>query len=270
MLVTASLTCNVARRQQTQVDELRQRFGNAVAVVVVYTIDAHPAGDPCPYTGEEWVPEDNRKDQVLIHQPKTLAERLDAARTFQKRFSTNATVLVDMMDDAAWKALGSAPNLGLLVGSDGIVRLRQGWFDAEAMTKETPAMGLVPNPPKAHWQRRHPARARRAARFRCTAPGAIPRFLLKPHEIPPRLLARGGCGSSVHHAASALHPLAGAAARAGRNCKAPCRRTPQGHFHFQLPASSPPLHRSGGPSSGGPSRGPMDCRVATALRWARA
>lgn len=144
VLVTASLTCNVARRQQTQVDELRQRFGNAVAVVVVYTIDAHPAGDPCPYTGEEWVPEDNRKDQVLIHQPKTLAERLDAARTFQKRFSTNATVLVDMMDDAAWKALGSAPNLGLLVGSDGIVRLRQGWFDAEAMTKELISIGLTP------------------------------------------------------------------------------------------------------------------------------
>jgi hypothetical protein len=73
VLATASLTCNVARRQQKDIDSLRQRWGDANAVVVIYTIDAHPKGDPCPYTGNEWVPPDNQRDRVLVRQPTTLA-----------------------------------------------------------------------------------------------------------------------------------------------------------------------------------------------------
>lgn len=140
VLITASLTCNVARRQQSDVDALRTRFGDRVAVAVVYTIDAHPKGDPCPYTGKEWVPKDNERDDVLVRQPTTIEERLIVARDYQRRFSSNATVVVDSMDDAGWHALGQAPNLGLLVDRDGIVRLRQGWFDPPAMNEAVAAM----------------------------------------------------------------------------------------------------------------------------------
>lgn len=146
VLVTASLTCNVARRTQPQVEELRRRFGDHVAVVVVYTVEAHPAQDPCPYTGKEWVPESNAKDGVLVRQPTNLAGRLALAREFQSRFAPGTTVLVDLMDDAAWKSLGQAPNLGLLVVGHGMVRMRQGWFDADAMTKELIAIGVKPLP----------------------------------------------------------------------------------------------------------------------------
>ena len=133
VLVTASLTCNVARRQQADVDAIRQKFGDKIAVVVVYTIDAHPKTDVCPYIDKEWVPEDNVRDAVLVRQPTTLEDRLKVARDFQRRFSDGATVLVDGMDNSAWIALGQAPNLGLLVDERGTVRLRQGWFDASAM-----------------------------------------------------------------------------------------------------------------------------------------
>jgi hypothetical protein len=112
--VTASLTCNVARRQQADLDAIRQKFGDRVAVVVVYTIDAHPKTDVCPYIDKEWVPEDNVKDAVLVRQPTTLEERLKVARDYQQRFSDGATVLADGMDNAV-DALGQAPNLGLLV-----------------------------------------------------------------------------------------------------------------------------------------------------------
>jgi hypothetical protein len=132
-LVTASLTCNVARRQQKDVDQLRQQLGDRAMVVVIYTIDAHPKTDACPYTGKEWVPRDNERDNVLVRQPTTLDERLSLARQYQQRFSSNAIILVDTMDNASWHALGEAPNLGLLVDRDGIVQLRQGWFDAKQM-----------------------------------------------------------------------------------------------------------------------------------------
>lgn len=140
VLVTASLTCNVARRQQKDVDALRARYGDATAVVVVYTIDAHPKGDPCPYTGKEWVPKDNERNQVLVPQPKTMQERLALAGEYQKRFSNGATVLVDTMDNASWTALGEAPNLGLLVDQKGVVREREGWFDAKGMEKSIPPL----------------------------------------------------------------------------------------------------------------------------------
>ena len=145
VLITASLTCNVARRQQKDVNAIQQRFGSDVTVTVVYTIDAHPKGDPCPYTGKEWVPKDNEKDGVLIRQPIDLQDRISQARQFQQRYIGNAhgpTVLVDTMDNASWIALGQAPNLGLFINRDGIVRLRQGWFDHKAMEQELMAMGL--------------------------------------------------------------------------------------------------------------------------------
>ena len=141
VLVTASLTCNVARRQQKDVDALQQRFGNSVAVVVVYTIDVHPKTDPCPYTGEEWVPKDNERDDVLVRQPRTLDERLMLAQQYRRRFSNGITILVDGMDNASWNALGQAPNLGLLVDKKGIVRLRQGWFNHDEMEKALLTMG---------------------------------------------------------------------------------------------------------------------------------
>mgnify|MGYP001283865933 CR=1 FL=1 len=130
VLVTASLTCNVARRRQAELDQLAARFGEAVAVVVIYTIDAHPAVDACPYTGEEWVPADNERDAVLIRQPRTLDERIAAARDYRDRFTADATVLVDTMDNRSWTALGSSPNVGLVIDAEGVVRSRQGWFDA--------------------------------------------------------------------------------------------------------------------------------------------
>lgn len=132
-LVTCSLTCNVARRQQREVAALQQRLGDRALVVMVYTIDAHPKTDACPYTGVEWVPQQNETDDVLVRQPVTFDERLALARRYADSLAKGTTVLVDAMDDAAWIALGRAPNLGLAIGADGIVRARTGWFDAKAI-----------------------------------------------------------------------------------------------------------------------------------------
>ncbi len=132
-LVTCSLTCNVARRQQREVAAMQQRLGDRAVVVMVYTIDAHPKSDACPYTGVEWVPQQNEADDVLVRQPTTLEERLELARRYAKTLANGTTVLVDAMDDAAWIALGRAPNVGIAVGVDGVVRARTGWFDGKAI-----------------------------------------------------------------------------------------------------------------------------------------
>jgi hypothetical protein len=130
VLVTCSLTCNVARRQQGAVEDLRRKWADRAAVVMLYTIDAHPSGDACPYTGDEWVPPANEADRVLIRQPTSLRERLAAAKRYAERWALETPILVDTMDNAAWTALGGTPNAGLCIGADGIVCARTGWFDA--------------------------------------------------------------------------------------------------------------------------------------------
>ena len=115
VLVTCSLTCNVARRQQTAVAALQRQLGDRAHVVMIYTVDAHPSGDVCPYTGDAWVPPANADDNVLVRQPVTMAERLVLARRYAADWAKGVMVCVDTMDDASWRALGQAPNVGLCV-----------------------------------------------------------------------------------------------------------------------------------------------------------
>jgi hypothetical protein len=131
VLVTASLTCNVARRNQAELAQLQQRHGDALATATVYTIDAHPQGDPSPYSGEEWVPPANDRDSVLVRQPATLGARLELARRYAREWSPRTPVLVDTMDNASWRALGEAPNAAVVVDADGNVVARCGWFDPQ-------------------------------------------------------------------------------------------------------------------------------------------
>lgn len=133
VLVTCSLTCNIARRQQVPLAELRRRWGDAVAFVTVYTIEAHPKTDPSPYTGDEWVPLGNERDGVLVRQPAQLPDRLALANRYASDWAGGVPVLVDTMDDASWKALGEAPNVGLAVDARGVVVARTGWFDPQAI-----------------------------------------------------------------------------------------------------------------------------------------
>lgn len=150
VLVTASITSNVTRRREQDLAALQARWGDRVAFVTVYTLEAHPKGDASPYSGTEWVPEQNVADEVLVRQPTTLTDRMILAREFDTRFGGGSIVLVDPMDDIAWRTLGMAPNLGLLLDSDGVIRLRQGWFEPGAMDAGLEAMlGTAPAAPAA-------------------------------------------------------------------------------------------------------------------------
>ena len=102
-------------------------------VLMLYTIEAHPNGAICPYTGSEWVPQANVEDQVLVGQPASLSERLALARRYAKEITAGTPVLVDAIGDPSWRALGEAPNLGLAVSAEGAVLARTGWCDVVAL-----------------------------------------------------------------------------------------------------------------------------------------
>ena len=136
LLVTASLTCPVARQRSPAVEQLAQRFGDQVSVVMLYTIEAHPKGDPSPYAeGNEWLTPQNQKEGILCRQPRTLEERLQRAKEFQHRLGVSVPVVIDGMDNGAWQTLGSGPNMGLLIRPDGVLAAKHGWFDGKAMLR---------------------------------------------------------------------------------------------------------------------------------------
>ena len=128
LFVCESLTCPVARRKHPGLKEIAKRFGDRIDIVVFYTTEAHPQGDPSPYTeGEEWVTRLNRKQGVLCRQPTTLDERINLAGRLKEAVAIESTMLVDCMNNAGWRALGAGPNVALLVDPKGSVLAKQGW-----------------------------------------------------------------------------------------------------------------------------------------------
>jgi len=113
-------------------------------VAIVYVIEAHPKGDPCPYKGVEDVTRENLRDGILCRQPTTLAARLTLAKQFKQRLNVGVPIYVDAMSNAAWRNLGGGPNMAILIDAGGTVLGRQGWFDAKSADELIAALPPAP------------------------------------------------------------------------------------------------------------------------------
>jgi len=133
MLVTSSLTCPVACRQDPSAEKLAKRFEGKIDVLVLYTIEAHPVTDPSPYRGVEWVTPANQQAGILKRQPTTIEERLKLANEFHDRFGFTLSIVVDNMDNTGWKALGFGPNMAILLTKDCTIVTKQSWLQAPAL-----------------------------------------------------------------------------------------------------------------------------------------
>jgi thiol-disulfide isomerase/thioredoxin len=136
LLITASLTCPKTRQHMPALTELKEKYGERLGITIVYVIEAHPEKDICPYLGVVDVTDANLRDKILFRQPKTMDERMKLVRSFANRYPVDATVLVDTIENLAWRALGQSPNLALLSNDDDKVLFRQGWFDPAKLDEE--------------------------------------------------------------------------------------------------------------------------------------
>ncbi|MCF7849442.1 MAG: hypothetical protein K9M45_11385 [Kiritimatiellales bacterium] len=128
VFVTASLTCPVARRTTPLLEYLEKDYSTRLNLVIIYTIEAHPQGDPSPYSDKEWVTSQNKEEHILVAQPKSPAERKALAEQFVKQVNPPSQILVDGMDNEIWALLGAGPNVAVLVDRNGHVRAKQDWF----------------------------------------------------------------------------------------------------------------------------------------------
>ncbi len=153
LLLTGSSSC-FAYRDHAQpwlpkvkdlADSLAAKTGRKLEVLVVYTLEAHPAIDECPYaTGAQWTGELNVKDQVLVRQTHTFAQRVTLARALVARYKLDATrLLLDGMDNAVWAQLGQVPNSAHLLDDTGRLVWKEVWAFGNMGDVNQPAPPLM-------------------------------------------------------------------------------------------------------------------------------
>ena len=146
LLVTASLTCGRARERQPWVNEVAKKYADRLNVAVLYTLEAHPVGDPSPYA--EYSPElenperpgerpgaNVHEDGFPRRQPTDLEGRETLARELAELFDFAGPVVIDSMNNQGWEALGAGPNMGFLIDRDGKVVVKHGWLDDTTMAR---------------------------------------------------------------------------------------------------------------------------------------
>ena len=140
LLVTMSLSCGQSRRHARALRRVSRRFEQDVNTVIIYVKEAHPINVPSPYADSIWVTAKNEIAGIHCVQPRTLEERIELAQQLRRRFRLSTYMLIDALDDRAWCAFGSAPNVAILVHPDGTIAVKQGWFEPREMAREITAL----------------------------------------------------------------------------------------------------------------------------------
>jgi len=58
----------------------------------------------------------------------------------RRRFRLSTSMLIDAMDNRAWRAFGSAPNVAILVQPDGRIAIKQAWLEPQEMARAITAL----------------------------------------------------------------------------------------------------------------------------------
>jgi len=135
LLVTMSLSCGRSRRHARSLRRLSRRFEEDINTVIIYIAEAHPIDVPSPYADRIWVTPKNEIAGIHCAQPRTVEARIELAHQLRRRYRLSTSILIDALDDRAWRAFGGAPNVAILVDPDGRIAVKQGWFEPQEMAR---------------------------------------------------------------------------------------------------------------------------------------
>jgi hypothetical protein len=134
LLMTGSYSCPIFRESTESRRALREKYADRIEFVIVYVIEAHPAGEMSPYSmpGDKgFTGAENKRDGISVRKPATYAERISSARRCKDALKVKSIIAVDTLENSVWTAYGSSPNCAYLIGTDGKVIAQQGIFYAE-------------------------------------------------------------------------------------------------------------------------------------------
>lgn len=133
VLQLGSHSCPVYRYRRFDIAKLQSEFGDEVAFVVVYTVEAHPQGSKSPYRDGEWLTNINRITRNRVPQPESTEARIAQATWSTARLGRNDLVVVDTIQDHSWQRYGSAPSAAFVIDAGGRIALRQPWVEPDGI-----------------------------------------------------------------------------------------------------------------------------------------
>jgi hypothetical protein len=128
LLIAGSLTCPVFRAKVPTINQVLSVYGSSIAVYVIYTLEAHPT-DTSVYFGYVNVTSQNTSAGILFNQPLTYGDRKKMVDTLSAFVNLNARIFIDGPCDPWWKTFGPAPNNSYVIGVNGKVLSKHGWFN---------------------------------------------------------------------------------------------------------------------------------------------
>jgi hypothetical protein len=127
LLIAGSLTCPVFRAKVATINQVVSTYSPNIKIYVIYTLEAHPT-DTSVYFGYVNVTSQNTSAGILFPQPQTYGQRKNMVDTLSSYVSLNAPVFIDGPCNNWWKNFGPAPNNSYLIGTNGVVLNKHGWF----------------------------------------------------------------------------------------------------------------------------------------------
>ncbi|WP_192347157.1 hypothetical protein [Algoriphagus sp. Y33] len=132
VLITGSYTCDKTRMNLQSIDSLSKIYQDSINFFIVNTVEAHPNNIQSPYSPEPepWLAQDNLEVGIEAHQPNTMKERMDLAERWKAEQRIKTPILLDGPENEFWSQAGQAPNMTIVISTEGKILHKEAWFDA--------------------------------------------------------------------------------------------------------------------------------------------
>lgn len=132
LLIGGSYTCPIFRGKIESINAMANEYKDRIHIFVIYTVEAHPNGpDRSPYSGNVWTLAANIENNISYSQPRTYADRKNAAKDMMAAITLKVPVLLDGPGNEWWTTFGTAPNSAFLIHPNGTIFEKQGWLNAD-------------------------------------------------------------------------------------------------------------------------------------------
>lgn len=125
VIVFGSYSCPSFRQRAPELESLAKQFGSRVQFLIVYTKEAHPAG--------EWDVDRNKDAGISVEAHENLDARVAQANKAKDALKLSIPIAPDTMDDAVSAAFGAFPNGAVVLSRDGVIVARQQWVDPHGL-----------------------------------------------------------------------------------------------------------------------------------------
>ncbi len=136
MIIFGSYSSPSFRQRAAALESLAKQFGSRAQFLIVYTKEAHPAG--------EWDVDRNKDAGIAVEAHKDAAARAARADKTQGALGLTIPIAPDTMDDAVSAAFGGFPNSAVVLSRDGIIVARQQWVDPGGLERRIEQALKVP------------------------------------------------------------------------------------------------------------------------------